>query len=553
MPSAKATGRGGGCSCGGDDLIELESIVEAPSSLDFGGVPVGERRLSAIILASTGTGTVRIEEASIEGSSAFSLAEQAFPLEIPPGREQGLELIFSPSDGGEHEAVLELHSHDFEVGLSVELTGRGLLPRMVLCAGEVCEGETEDLVLDLGSAVLGEIVHASLGVENRGEALLRISAVDLSEGALGDGFRLMADVEGAAVVPGGRMDLPIGLLGMEQGAASASVSLQANDPQRPEASADMAGEGLVAAAPRACAGILALLHPDGSRTPGSEIDGASARPGDTVLLTAHPLPDCSAADGGRPMTYRWTLVESPPTSGASITGSSSGPAPGSAELPPSLAIDAAGLYRVSLEVHDGIRSSQPAELLIDARPMDDLTIEATWTVAADMDLHLVAPGGAPFCSPLDCFWDTCIGASGEGIPLLDWGPDESGNGSLEPDGVISTDPVLVFDNEGDRIVDEESGVRLETTRMQLAPAVPGGRYLACIHYFADRGVTSDSFDVTIRLYRHGEEILETSKTFQTGEVGRWLEAIVIDAETFEAATGEAFEQAPAYVQPLPCD
>jgi hypothetical protein len=543
-----------GCRCGDDGLGGLEAVLDAPEAVDLGGVIVGERGRADVILASRGTGAVHVSALTLTGpdADAFRLNAPPMPLRIDVGQSVTVEVVFEPSTAGAHEAILVVHGPQADVELHVRLAGTGRVPGVVLCAEDACAVDGEPVTVDLGAVAPGQIGTGVFRIENRGDARLRLGGLSPSEGTLAAGFRILSDVERATIAPGARVDVDVALVGIEQGAVEGALVLTSDDPAHPQVRIDLVGEGLAASAPVACAAVSAVLHPDGTQTSFDPAEVARARPGDRVVLTAHPYPDCSNADGGRPLTYRWRLLEAPESSGARIVNGSSGPAPGLAEPPPWFAVDAVGVYIVGLEVSDGVRDSVPVERVIDARPEDDLTVELTWTVPADLDLHLVAPGGAAFCSPLDCFWDTCIGEAGTGIPLLDWGADTSGDGRLEPDGRSATNPVLVFDNEGDHVVDEETGIRLETIRLQVAPTVPGAHYGIGVHYFADRGVTAGAFRATVRVFHRGDTLIETEWTFESDAVGTFWEAVHVTADTFVATATTATESVSDYTAPRPC-
>lgn len=105
--------------------------------------------------------------------------------------------------------------------------------------------------------------------------------------------------------------------------------------------------------------------------------------------------------------YHWRLVEQP-------TGSAVRLPPGGADRL-GFAADVAGRYVAELVVtNDQCISSDPCQVVLDARPTQDLWVEMFWEHDGDdMDLHLVQ-GQAPLESELDCYFANCVGT---GIPL----------------------------------------------------------------------------------------------------------------------------------------
>ena len=153
-----------------------------------------------------------------------------------------------------------------------------------------------------------------------------------------------------------------------------------------------------------------------------------------------------------------------------------------------------------------------------------------------------------FCQTLDCYWDTCAPKS-PGVPVLDWGPPVSGR--IDPDGLRSNDPLLVFDNLGQSIRPGTTDVRLETIRLRQAPTVAGEHYVVGVNYFADHGVQPASFDATVEIDDRGTVVSTQTVTFQKGDVGGWYQATVDPgAQTASAFTAGTLTG--AYTGPVVC-
>ena len=334
--------------------------------------------------------------------------------------------------------------------------------------------------------------------------------------------------------------------------AEGALLLRTNDPDEPEVRIDLVAVGAPNTPPVACAGVSEIRHQNGDREVPADPAMPTARPADRVFLTAHPEPTCSADPEGGALEYAWTLVSKPPVSGARLTNAQNGPAPGGAEQPPYFDVDAIGRYEIELVVTDPEgAASMPATLVVDAVPKDDITVELSWRAAADLDLHLLAPGGAPFCDPLDCFWDICLGTSA-GVPALDWGPDQNSDGKLDPDTMENTDPILVFDNVGNTILPGTTDVRLENIRVPVAPL---GTYRVAVHYFEDKGVATPDFEARVKLVYKGTVLLDETRTFARDEVGVFWTAGQVDIATGQAQPLGTLGTYPAgvnYTGPVPC-
>ena len=127
--------------------------------------------------------------------------------------------------------------------------------------------------------------------------------------------------------------------------------------------------------------------------------------------------------------YDWTLVALP-------SGSSSSMPPGESIRSPFVP-DMAGNYVAELVVvnEDGVES-EPCGTTLQAEPGEALWVEMFWESSGDdMDLHLLAPGGA-LRTETDCYYANCA------YSALDWGV--SGNTlddpALDLDDISGTGP-----------------------------------------------------------------------------------------------------------------
>ncbi len=162
------------------------------------------------------------------------------------------------------------------------------------------------------------------------------------------------------------------------------------------------------------------------------------------------------------LVYQWTLLSRPEGSAAEL------------EVPEddagtdvdedafaTITPDIEGTYRVQLVVVDaGSVESFPAVANLQAVPPSDIDIILAWdTVRADLDVHLIEPGGA-YWGDGDCFaWN----------PTPDWGIA----------GFDDDDPSLDTDDDG-----EGNGPYRELLSLD---APRSGVYSVVVHYFSDHG------------------------------------------------------------------
>ena len=170
--------------------------------------------------------------------------------------------------------------------------------------------------------------------------------------------------------------------------------------------------------------------------------------------------------------YNWTLSEKPQGSAA--------------EMPPGQAVragftpDNSGLYVGRLVVTNsaGVQSDA-CEAELEAVPAQNLWVEMYWDQEGDdMDLHLLAPGGAPRSSD-DCYYINCDESSGD---VLDWGVQ----------GNPIDNPRLALDDIED--------VGPENINID-SPDASGGGFTVMVHDFPG-GPTSPT-NVTVNVYLNG--------------------------------------------------
>ncbi len=172
--------------------------------------------------------------------------------------------------------------------------------------------------------------------------------------------------------------------------------------------------------------------------------------------------------------WNWTLSEKPQGS--------------SATMPPGNAVrsgftpDNAGLYVGRLVVTNsaGVQS-EACEAELEAIPAQNLWVEMYWDQAGDdMDLHLLAPGGAPR-SDDDCYYVNCNESQGD---VLDWGVQGNAidNPRLDLDDISGTGPENInIDN----------------------PDASGGGFTVMVHDYSSGGPTSPT-NVTVNVYLNGQ-------------------------------------------------
>ncbi|MBU1899701.1 hypothetical protein KKB55_18320 [Myxococcota bacterium] len=239
-------------------------------------------------------------------------------------------------------------------------------------------------------------------------------------------------------------------------------------------------------------------------------------PLEIISLDASCSMDLDGPDG-KPVKYRWSVIQAPPGSTALPVESFfnlARPADGGLaddEGTPNafFFVDLAGEYVLELNVVDNLdmiapsaTCSQPAALVhIDARPDSDIHIQLVWDTpddadqtdqeGTDIDLHLLHPRGTQWqMGPLDCFYAN---------PNPDWGVvGPANNCTLDIDDVNGAGP-------------ENINVREPEDTSSL-----GSPYRIGVHYYSPNmriGAPDLRSEVTVRVYLGGMLAVEWDRTF----------------------------------------
>lgn len=386
--------------CGEGETVTAQPQIELPAlAVDFGDVPVLNRKTLEVEVRNVGRAPLLIEEVALESAASVFTVESA-PESVGPGESGTIGLAFEPPRLESFEALLRIRSDDAASPLvEVSVTGRGFtVGRIEVPAAlefpDVCEGT-------------GEIRR--LKVRSTGTADLVLERIGFAEGSAPE-FQFLTSTRTPVTVPAGK-ELLITLRyapgAGSPAAAEGVVVIESTDPDRRKVEVPLSGT--MNRAPVAVVGELPISAPGATVT----LDGSAS----------------SDPDGHAPLTFAWSLQASP-------IGSTARPSPGDAPQA-GLSLDLPGEYVVQLQVEDALGCRSPpafAEVL--AKPAEKLVVELVWDKhESDLDLHLV-PEGEELFGPHDCYF-------AEGNMQPNWGDP----GSSDDDPVLARDALTGFGPE----------------------------------------------------------------------------------------------------------
>ncbi len=154
---------------GGNIQIGLTGIGVSPilnvaqTSVEFDSTRTATTSIDSIFISNTGTDTLNITQAAINGTNPGQFSVDAPPAPIPPSEGAWLNVYFTPSNTGSFSATLNLLS-DGGLG-QIALTGVGVEPQMAVSAN----------TLDFGDVSITNPLTLDVTVSNAGNTALNVS------------------------------------------------------------------------------------------------------------------------------------------------------------------------------------------------------------------------------------------------------------------------------------------------------------------------------------------------------------------------------------------
>lgn len=440
---------------------QVPEIAVSPAVLDLGEAIVPLVTEDDVLIANAGRADLELT-ATLEGDDLRPWSLPVTTATVGPGETLPLSVRFEPPTFLTFEATLRVESNDEETPtVYVPLRGEGVagpVPDILVTPASLDFGDAEDPVVEV------------LQVRNAGQAPLQLGTIVQT----GSGrFTVDPDPSQTTIAPDNTLPVVITWTPADgQTGDDGVLTLPSNDPDEPEVDVLLVGNG------------------------GSDLDWPQAvidcpdttDPPGFVTLDGR---DSTDPGGHTPLTYRWTLTDTPTDATGQSTSSGYLTSPGAAVT--DLFADAIGDYTVQLVVQNAIGlSSAPARCVIEALPDEDLAVELTWNTArADLDLHLAQSGAGLFS-----------------------GPDDVSYCNQRPSwGVSGTD------DDPELELDDRAGLGPENINL---PTPAAGTYTVRVHYFDDNG--NDIVTATVRVYVEGEVAFEASRNLSRNQVWDVAEA-----------------------------
>ena len=432
----------GGIACSDDisdganawDLADQTPVIDVADELIFTSVASNERAEKELAVSNRGNFPLVIDD--VVAPSPFEapslLAEEATPVVVEPGESKDVAIALEAPEAGTPKGTLQIYSNDPSTPVeTVELRAH-----IAASCLEIMPGTKHDF----GGVHVDESAETTFELRNCSE--VRPTRVSV-ESVVGDpGFA--ADLDGASssgeyvIESGGVVELQAVFSPQEAGVFEAEVLIETNADDSPRVIA-LGGEGGAFGCPVPRIEAVA----SGGQMASSGADAVlNVSDDEEVGLRGDESADF---DGGTIAEYRWSLVERPEESQASLGGSEDA-------VENFLELDVAGSYLVELDVKNdsGDWSCEPAQIVVYRVAERDIELQLVWDSAdestpreeldIDMDLHFLHPEGEWDEKPYDCHWKN---------PNPAWSSIDDGSGDpmLEEDITAGGGPEnIVFEN-----------------------------------------------------------------------------------------------------------
>lgn len=437
--------------CNGSDtkISHVDPIAAvSPEVLSFGDTPVDYS--STLDIQVINSGQVDLTISDLEIADNFTIGDHDDL--VGPDEQISIPITFLPTTYASYAGSLLIHTDDPEhETLTVTLTGTGV-------DAPTPDIDVDPLVVDFGAVSPGSVGTLWFTLANLGDGALSIDGMDQT----GSGaFSLIGNPAGFSLASGADNTIVVNYVPVASTGDHGEVTITSDDPDEPSVTVSLLGNG----------GGADFQYP----VPVIDCP-LSVAPRDTVALDGTGSYD---PEGNVPLTYSWVATSVPPGSQAVLEGTTLDTA--------YFVTDIAGAYAVQLAVTNSIGvASAPTTCVFTAVPEEEIHVELTWsTASADMDLHLLAPGGEFFVDPYDCNY--CNQSP-------DWGAAGSAqNPSLDIDDYMGYGPENIND-----------------------PSPADGTYSIKVHYFMDNG--DSTLTATVKVYLYGVLAGEESRAMDRDDV-----------------------------------
>ena len=225
----------------------LDIAPDPTEGLDLGALQVGQKTHRTLTLTNPSSVPLVIDSLFLAvAGTPFQLSTTG-ALELPPGQERAIPVVFQPTEGGTYQNRLIIHSADLDPQrLELDLKGEALAPRAAF-------SPLPEVGLDFDHLEIGQRRTRYLTVLNQGQANLLVDGVETSGGAFASTWDSTAAMP---ILPGERQQISVVFRPRYEGRASGKIYLRTNDPESSSVEIPLLGVARVSPP------VIEILNPD---------------------------------------------------------------------------------------------------------------------------------------------------------------------------------------------------------------------------------------------------------------------------------------------------
>jgi hypothetical protein len=197
------------------------SLTVSPQSVSFGNVPVGTSGSQTVALLNSGTDPVNVSQATMAGSSGFTMNGLALPMTLGPGQSTAFTVSFAPGGAGSASGDISVVSNAANSVSTVTLTGMGVQPQISVAPASV----------SFGTVTVGQTSSQTVTLSNAGGANLNITQL----AGPGTGFSLSGLALPFTLAPGKSTAFTLSFTPTSGASSAGSLMLVSNAPTSPTA------------------------------------------------------------------------------------------------------------------------------------------------------------------------------------------------------------------------------------------------------------------------------------------------------------------------------
>ncbi|MEM7735566.1 MAG: choice-of-anchor D domain-containing protein [Deinococcota bacterium] len=213
----------------GENVADGLGVVDA-SSIDLGGVGVGQTRTATFTVRNTGDAALTLNSASLASSlsgTVFSVQSTFGQTSLAPGASTIFTLAVDTSATGTFRNIVSFNTNDddenpFNFAISTTVSAG---PEVEVRDGTIIIPDGSATAVSFGTTQVGTAIQKDLAVFNLGSAALNISGFSVT----GDAFTIVSTPSGT-LAAGQSGVLTVQLDGDAVGTPTAQVSFNTNDP-----------------------------------------------------------------------------------------------------------------------------------------------------------------------------------------------------------------------------------------------------------------------------------------------------------------------------------